>query len=357
LFLVAIVGGAFVLHDFRIKGAESRAGQSAQALQSVTALARQAAERRAHCLEEGVENFSCYESYYKRVVAEHGVRTALDDLKARYNVSSFAKAQCHQLSHVIGHEAVDVYGTPARAFAQGDSLCWSGYYHGVMEEIVERAGSEGIESGLDGLCSDMHGKENYSFDYYNCVHGLGHGVMTLKEGELFDALALCDKLSGPWEQGSCAGGVFMENVMVESRGGVARYLKNDDLLYPCNAVDDTYKPQCFLMQSSHMLFATGYDWKRVFAVCDVAPAAYRAACYESIGRDASGSTVSDAEKTKNICNVALSDAQKNGCVAGAARDFVSYHHRDVEANKFCGTFDTALAKSCRAIVASYYKTF
>lgn len=357
MLILAIAGAIVVVDDMRVQRAEARAQQSAQTLKSVMTLADQVARARERCLEEGAESFSCYERYYERMVGVYGVKTAFGDLRARYEVSDLVKAQCHQLAHVIGHAATDLYPTPAQAFAHGDSFCWSGYYHGVMETVVEKAGGGDAPLVLDTLCSDMPGKERYSFDYYNCVHGLGHGVMTLLNGDLFESLKQCDTLSKPWEQGSCAGGVFMENVMRETRTGGSQYFKKDDLLYPCNAVGGTYKAQCFLMQSSHMLAATGYDWKRVFEACSTAPEGYRDTCYQSIGRDASGSTVSDAEKTKKICNLAPSVAQKEGCVTGAAKDFVSYYHSDVQAKKFCDAFETKVATACRELVVLYYRTF
>lgn len=358
LFFIAIAGGVYVAQDIKIRTTEERLTQQASlAAQRAVEIVEKRAQAKATCMDQKTERFSCYETYYKTLVEKYGVQTAFDDLKARYPISGFVKAQCHQLSHVIGYTATEFYKTPAEAFLHGDSFCWSGYYHGVTETIVENTGIEALPKTLDTICSDIPDKREYTFDYYNCVHGLGHGIMTLYNGELFDSLALCGKLSGEWERSTCVGGVFMENVMSETRTGVSKYLKNDDLLYPCNAVSDTYKPQCFLMQSSHMLAVTDYDWNRVFAVCASAEAGYRNLCYQSIGRDASGSTVSDAEKTKTICTMGADKAQKEGCVTGAARDFISYFHSDVQAKKLCGALDSSLAPMCRSVVSSYYTMF
>lgn len=357
LFSIAIAGGVYIAQDINIRTTEEQLTQQASlASQHATTIAEKRARAKAHCMDLGVESFSCYETYYKNLVGAHGVQTAFDDLKARYPVSGFVKAQCHQLSHVIGHAAADLYQTPAEAFSHGDSFCWSGYYHGVMETIVEKVGEEKLPSVLDNICAGIPNKSNYTFDYYNCVHGLGHGIMAIYNGELFDSLTTCDNLSGEWEKSACAGGVFMENIMSETRTGTSTYLKKDDLLYPCNAVSDAHKPQCFLMQSSHMLAVTGYDWNRVFSVCASVEAGYRNLCYQSIGRDASGSTVSDVEKTKNICNLATDNVQKEECIAGAAKDFVSYFHSDVQAKKLCDALNTSLRSTCRSVVSSYYKT-
>ena len=356
LFSIAIVGGIYIAQDIKIRSTEEQLTQQAfLALQHATEIVEKRTQTQTHCMDQGVENFPCYETYYKHLVEQYGVQGAFDDLKARYPVSGFIKTQCHQLSHAIGHSATEFYKTPAEAFSHGDSFCWSGYYHGVMETIVENIGKKTLPAVLDTICSDIPDKREYTFDYYNCVHGLGHGIMTLQNGELFTSLALCDNLSGEWEKSACASGVFMENIMSETRTGTSKYLKNNDLLYPCNAVSDTHKPQCFLMQSSHMLAVTGYDWNRVFTACASADAEYRNLCYQSIGRDASGSTVSDVEKTKNICNLGTNKAQKEGCISGAARDFISYFHSDVQAKKLCKALDVSLKSICQSVVSSYYK--
>src|SRR5437867_2527136 len=105
-----------------------------------------------------------------------------------------------------------------------------------MERAVSLMGIEKAEKSLNNFCTQIPGKDHYSFDYYNCVHGLGHGIMSITRNELFDSLKICDNLTGSWERQSCWGGAFMENVMADNRNHTTKYLKLDDLLYPCNAV-------------------------------------------------------------------------------------------------------------------------
>ncbi|OHA86264.1 MAG: hypothetical protein A2591_01730 [Candidatus Yonathbacteria bacterium RIFOXYD1_FULL_52_36] len=346
LLLTALVGGFFTVRTHETRSSS----QMASVAQSIP-------NTQENCIDEGAENFPCYESYYERLVHVHGISAAFKDLKARYPHSAFVQAQCHQLSHAIGHTASELYPTAARAFAEGDSFCWSGYYHGVMESLVlERAG-ESLPEIVQTLCEDIPGKESYSFDYYNCVHGLGHGAMTMIDGELFRALDVCGTLPQPWERSVCAGGVFMENVMAETRTGTSPYFLRDDPLYPCNAVADTYKEQCFLMQTSHILAVSDYDWKAVFTICAAVELPYRTACYQSIGRDASGQTISNAENTFSLCALGETPEARSQCITGAVKDFVSYFHSDTQAYGLCDMLTAASRKTCRATVASYYELF
>jgi hypothetical protein len=274
-----------------------------------------------------------------------------------YATSSFIKSQCHQLTHVIGNTAYDEKGSIAAAFVDGDGFCWSGYYHGVVERGVSTKGSAYVKEHMNELCAEMPGKDRYSFDYYNCVHGLGHGIMSMTRNELFESLELCDLLSGDWERSSCYGGVYMENVMTDWRNHKTAYLKTDDLLYPCTAVEEKYKYQCYLMQTSYVLKMNGYDFADGFTRCAAVPSPYNETCAQSLGRDASGSTVSNKEETKRRCDMAPDALLYHNCVVGAVKDFVSYFHSDTEARAFCAILEKGEDASCDALVTSYYATF
>src|SRR5258708_19491470 len=121
----------------------------------------------------GDQTFTCYEDHYKFLVKNKGVVGAFGDLKGRYDSKGYIKSQCHPITHVIGNAAVEIYSDVGKAYAKGDSFCWSGYYHGVMEGIIGKISRSALASKMDGICDSIPGKAAYSFDYYNCVHGLG----------------------------------------------------------------------------------------------------------------------------------------------------------------------------------------
>ncbi len=307
----------------------------------------------ADCLKTSTD-FSCYENYYDNLVATKGVEAAFADLKQRYIGNSYVQSQCHPLTHVIGHGAVELYPKVSEAYTHGDSFCWSGFYHGVMEGIIAKIGKKAVVSQLDNICSDIPGKDRYSFDYYNCVHGLGHGLMALTSDELFDSLTTCDNLTGAWEKSSCYGGVFMENVIVDNKNHFTKYLKPAEPLYPCNAVGASYKTSCYLMQTSYMLKVTGSDFKKVFDLCATADLGFEATCYQSLGRDASGQSVSNAEKTKATCDLGANYEQKSNCIVGAVKDFISYYHSDTQALHLCNILSSDLTQICTDTAHSYY---
>ena len=309
------------------------------------------------CAGETHNKLICFRDFYSNLIQKGGVKIALSDIKARYDIDPFVRSQCHQLTHVIGREAAILYPTAPQAFAHGDSFCWSGYYHGAMEALVSKVEREEVGKKLDSFCVDIPGKKNFSFDYYNCVHGLGHGAMSILNNELPSSLALCDNLTGAWEKSSCWSGVFMENIIADEINHVSKYLKDDDPLYPCDFVDGKYKNTCYLMQTSRMLALVQSNFAKVFDLCSSVEEPYIDTCYQSLGRDASGRSVSNLEQTKTTCLLGKNYREQSNCIVGAVKDFISYFHSDKQALGLCSAVPKDLEPICLQTVSSYYKQF
>ena len=301
-------------------------------------------------------NFDCYQTYYQNLVRTKSIAAAFSDLKARYTQNSYVESQCHPLTHVIGRTAAEKFNKVSDAYTYGDSFCWSGYYHGVLETFAHRIGIQNLPTQMNNICADLNADGKYGFNYYNCVHGLGHGLMAITDDQLFRSLDYCGNLTGDWEQQSCAGGVYMENVIADGLNHVTNYLDPKRPLYPCSDSPDKYKNQCYLMQTSYMLKINGGDFAKTFEWCRYA-GAYQSTCDQSLGRDASGRTVSDGPKAKAICDLGSTVDEKTNCMIGAVKDFISYFHSDVQANAFCDLFDEPIKTTCIYTTHSYYQSF
>lgn len=302
------------------------------------------------------QDFKCFQQHFKEVTQLFGPEAAMRDLKQLYAHNSYVVAQCHQFAHVVGNTSAKLYPDIGTAFLHGDAFCWSGYYHGVVEKKAREFTAENIPNEADKFCSNIDDKAKYGFNYFNCVHGLGHGFMALAENELFSALSLCDSMTGTWEKESCYGGVFMENVMADERSPhSSKYLKEDDLLYPCNAVDERYKNQCYLMQTSYALTRNGHSFGSLFDMCANADKNFQDTCAQSIGRDASGQSVSDITQTREWCGLAHDSRQRENCIIGAVKDFISYFHSTDQAQQLCKTYDTNAQDKqvCEETITSY----
>lgn len=277
------------------------------------------------CPGELGETNACWSSFYESVIAEHGARGALRDLKRRYEAGDASAVFCHPILHQIGAAAGKEYGSVSEAYEEGETFCRAGYFHGVLEGIFgegENGGGARLLENIDTICAAIPGKDRYSYNYYSCVHGIGHGLMAYFEHDIFKSLKGCDRLSGKWEQGSCYGGVFMENVISNSPEFPSKFLKKDDPLYPCTVVEDRQKYQCYQMQTSYMLVLNGGDFGHVFETCARVEEEFRIACFQSIGRDASGWSYGDTATALNYCAQGETLEARAECVLGVAVDYI-----------------------------------
>lgn len=304
------------------------------------------------------ESMLCIEKSYQTYTEQKGVTAAFTKLKAAYKTDPNVQADCHQIAHVIGRTEADKVNNVDEAYAQGDNFCWSGYYHGVMESIVIKIGAKNLQKALPTICAQIAKQKPYSFEHYNCVHGLGHGVMDVNDGDIPKSLSECDLLTDTWEQQSCYGGVFMENEMDEvNPDHNAPHFKADDPMYPCTAVADKYKGQCYLMQTSHALRAANEDFSKVFTECSNVETQYVDTCYQSLGRDASGNSSSTVGPTVSSCMLGQTEDAKQNCIVGAVKDFISYYHGTQQANSLCEALPSDLQSNCQTTKTQYYSTF
>lgn len=309
------------------------------------------------CAGEDSNKFSCYRNYYRALVTSN-LNFAFADLKARYGEDEYVRNMCHPLVHVVGRTAAESSTDTLDAFSKGDPFCWSGYYHGVMEEIVTRIGKDNLKANINKICRGIEGR--ISFDRYNCIHGLGHGLMALTNNEIFQSLEMCGFLKGSLAKSWCETGVFMENIIGddENQSHRSKYLKPDQPFYPCTEVEEKYKTECYLGQTSYVLKIVGADFQKLFEMCSGIEEGYQDKCYISIGRDASGNTISDGPKTKQICDLGQTAEQKQKCIEGAIVDFISYYHSDTKALELCDLIDDVETKShCLKTAKTYWSIF
>jgi hypothetical protein len=316
--------------------------------------------RMVDCLGTDQESsFDCWSERMQAMVEQNANTDAVfTDIEAAYATSPYVKSNCHQIAHVIGRTAGKKLGDVAKAYQDGDDFCWSGYYHGVMEAVVATTDKSQILSNLNEICAGVRAEKLYGFNHFNCVHGLGHGLMQLQDNDLFVTLETCAGMKDFWDQESCHGGVFMENVMnAINPGHESRYLNDDEPLYPCTAVKDQYKQQCYLMQTSHALRVVNQDFGRVFELCATVADPFNVTCYQSLGRDASGGTSSDIEQTKARCNLGTSETARKNCFVGAVKDFISYFNDDDQGLALCASLtEVSVREHCTSTATNYYNS-
>jgi len=291
----------------------------------------------------------CFEQAFGNVAFEKGPKAALALFERQMAANKAVEAGCHRIAHKIGSAAlVRFHGNIPKAFAQGNSTCWSGYYHGILERAFYGISTEaGLIKAARRVCADP-GLQRNEWLLYQCVHGLGHGLMISTGYDLPFALRVCDRLQTSWGQTSCTGGVYMENVNAAngtSIGFKTPWVRDDDLVYPCNAsVANGHRLYCYLMVTSRILAANGYNWEATASICSRVDKAWIATCFQSYGRDADGSTRQDALRDRELCK--LAGRWEDECIYGVVRDMTANYAGGRQSSGFCRIVDAEFKDYC-----------
>lgn len=294
-------------------------------------------------IEDCSNDPACFEKAFGNMAFRDGPKPTLALFAEKMASDTVVEAGCHRIAHAIGAGALArMGGKPGLAIAEGAATCWSGYYHGVLERSYAGVSNARLAAVTRSLCVGKEVRAT-TFIYYQCVHGLGHGLMIHTGYDLPLSLRTCDRLRTDWDRSSCTGGVFMENIS-SSYGVKSRWLRDSDLLFPCNAVAERHKLYCYLMVTSRILEATGYDWGRAVTECRRAEKVWIATCFQSFGRDASGNTRQDPEGIVSHC--ATAGDMEGECIYGAARDVTSNDAGGARAAVMCNRASASQRPRC-----------
>jgi hypothetical protein len=322
------------------------------------------AEARCRLLK-GPRRKACFEDVLLQLVRQDRVRLALGALNLLGQHDAVIRRFGHDYSHVIGINAWSPGKNIGEVYLQCTELFQSGCYHGVIQAFFAYNGTD--SASVAALCRDTPGINNSGWLRFQCVHGIGHGLVQTYTMNLPRALTGCDKLGNPWDAESCYGGAFMEFIvggrgqshhvhlvpkqdsapaadavdhahMVHDSSPPFKVREPTDLLYPCSVLGDKYQRACYQMQAGLVVEQTGLDFVKISAVCDSAPEPMRATCYQGIGTYVSGVTSRDPEESIRLCSLG-STRYRPRCFVGLVKNFV-----DVTANP-----DDGLAL-CRILV-------
>lgn len=180
---------------------------------------------------------------------------------------------------------------------------------------------------------------------YQCLHGLGHGLMLTTGLDVPRSLAVCRRLASASYRSACKGGVFMENIS-PSYGVRSRWLRDDDPIYPCNAIARVDKFRCFQMVTSRILPLVDHSWERTAEVCSQVERDFVAVCFHSFGRDASSRSGRDPEKVLELCSIVRGLGGEDDCLAAAALDMTANFANGEAAARFCVATPDWLQRSC-----------
>lgn len=264
--------------------------------------------------------YVCLEQAFGNLAFSSGPSRALAVFESRIDTDPIVAKDCHRIVHTIGSASyARLHGDIARTFSVGSSVCASGYYHGILERAFAGLTTKReLAAKAQSLCLGA-GIRRRSFLDYQCRHGLGHGFMIQTGYDLPTALSLCTSLGTGWDEVTCTSGAFMENGVTRF-GFRSRWLRDDDPLYPCNAIARGYRKSCYVRATTRILAVTENDFAKTAALCASLARTWASPCFRGFGRDAVvEAQYEDYGKALALCR--LAGSYLDDCLLGAARTF------------------------------------
>ncbi|MGI9098843.1 MAG: c-type cytochrome [Solirubrobacteraceae bacterium] len=296
---------------------------------AVAAPFRPDSKRLSDCADGSAE---CLEQAFGNLTFNEGPKLALERLEKMTATNTAVASRCHRITHRMGSAALSRFKDDvAPAFIAGSAVCASGYYHGIIERAFLGQPKDKLGVVARQLCADKQISDQ-RFLEYQCIHGLGHGLMLYTGYDMPGSLKTCDGLQTDFGQVSCSGGVFMENFN-SSYGVTSKYLRKNDPIYPCDAVAERHKAQCYGLVTANLLRRTGYDQRKTAQGCRRSEPDWLSVCFESFGRDVSGIAGKSASKALASCR--LAGANEGDCLYGVAREIVNSDAAGERGASFC----------------------
>ncbi|MBB4634577.1 hypothetical protein [Longimicrobium terrae] len=172
-----------------------------------------AAWMREGCKRPAGGKQACVERALTGLIDPAGIAKSMEVLDTLTAQDGEVRLNAHALAHGLGISAYRSPETLAATFAGCTPSQMSGCYHGVVQGYflaLKSAGKPVGKTELDGVCAPHRASP---FLFFQCAHGMGHGLMAVHANHVPMALEACDQASENFIRESCYGGVFMENLV------------------------------------------------------------------------------------------------------------------------------------------------
>ena len=249
----------------------------------------------------GIDEYCIVEEMQKLSRAE-SKETVLQTFNDLTSVYTQLQMYCHPQGHHLGGFLYGYLGNITEAMSFIDRSCGGSVYHGAIENYVRSEiffeGTTPSDVDIKEICKQVEGLNIQ--DRTECNHGVGHALAVVYEYDVLSASKRCEDFDGRWEQKACFEGVFMENTqeIMDSKGGA---YDEDDLLYPCNSLEEKYAHPCFYHHATFILHEKE-SINEAFDVCDqIENSMLAKRCYLGLGRQIGVGFLENMGELHSVC--------------------------------------------------------
>ena len=238
----------------------------------------------------------CYFSELSDISQNGEFGFALDVLKELQKIDHDTE-YCHTFAHRIGYNAVIKNIGNWQNLVKGIDVrdCTYGFLHGIIEGKIMLSGGnfELNENTVQDLCDKVvilsKGKASDDLNERMCVHIMGHMMVFQKNGDINSTIRICQNLNSN-SVGECSQGAFMEydfQLVAGMHQKIVHTQWDENNIKPLEAVCLTYTgivgKECWKALSDGYVSISQGDYKKIYLLCQNAPAQYVNDCYFSGG--------------------------------------------------------------------------
>lgn len=278
-------------------------------------------------------------------------RVALETLREKMKSNQAITRSCHDLVHEIGHAAYEKYDDFGQAMQYQDELCNSGYLHGIIENHFSK--SNDIFTTMNTVCNQYSPK---SFIGWECLHGVGHGLMYFTENNLPKSISFCEEYADIFSRQTCINGVFMENFNVDQKLHVSKYLDANNPMSPCTQQKPKYKTDCYLYAPTYFLSLHKNEYLDALQWCKTAEDEFQLTCATGVGSQAIKENIANPKFVESLCMQGSRDAT-NACIAGMVGLYINHFGGLNEAKMLCTKLEKTNQKICEQTIVSQQTLF
>jgi len=278
-------------------------------------------------------------NYMEKLSAENS-EAAWKYLKDTFIVDNQVIGNAHELGHIVGNAINDEYGISG--ILRCDPAFGFACFHGVTEKLLSESGRSSIKE-IESKCVETF-PDRRRQEIPSCIHGIGHGLLTLNNLNINNALSDCDQLL-EHNRLYCYDGVFMENLI----SSPAIDIDPDNPWDFCTNFDEKYHASCANYHAAQLLSNFNFDVAELSEVCEASSSStLKFHCIRSLGLRVGQISQGNPTQIQNLCLSIKNTESRNNCLIYAAVETIFQEFTGWQSTyrSICNSLQGDAADSC-----------
>lgn len=294
------------------------------------------------------EEFVEIEKEFREIVLEENPRVALLEAESRAKADDRFANSCHSLVHHIGHTSYEKYQDFGVAMQYSEPVCNVGYVHGISQALFKN--NKDITSDLLSVC------DNYSIETsigWECIHGIGHGLMLATNNDVNQSLEYCDTYDSADKRWACYTGLFMENYNTNMMFHPSDFLDESNPFELCSALDSTYQDSCYHYAVHNYIRTHENDFQLGLARCGQLEGVASNYCARGVGDLAIKDNINTPLEIERLCMAAKTTNMQLSCIGGMTSLYTNQYGNIDDGYALCDILQPVNVGACMSVVSGF----